>query len=194
MAFAFCEHIRRVCRHACDNISELRHVDIDRIGVGVRRSLKPGQWGIYASITPLRFEGGAVVGVRRGREVTIQRVTNSDGHEMLYLLAVYLPRFMDLPFREKLVTLFHELWHISPEFNGDIRRFAGRCYAHTGSQKKFDDHIGVLADRWLRESDPDEIDRLTGFLQGTFSELLKREGAISVVKYRQPKFVPKRAE
>ncbi len=41
------------------------------------------------------------------------------------------------------------LWHVAPEFNGDIRRHARRCYAHTGSQKKYDAHMAQLVERWL---------------------------------------------
>ena len=69
----------------------------------------------------------------------------------------YLPRFMNLDFREKLITVLHELWHISPDFNGDIRRHAGRYHAHTHSQAEYDAEMGVLADRWLRSRPPDEL-------------------------------------
>ena len=39
---------------------------------------------------------------------------------MLYLLSFYLPRFLKLPWREKLATVIHELWHVNPQFNGDL--------------------------------------------------------------------------
>ena len=45
--------------------------------------------------------------------------------------------------------MLHELWHISPDFDGDIRRHAGRYHAHTHSQAEYDDEMGLLADRWL---------------------------------------------
>ena len=56
---------------------------------------------------------------------------DAKGVEMLYILKFYLPRFQNEPFEEKLTTIFHELWHISSDFNGDIRRHSGRCYVHT---------------------------------------------------------------
>ena len=67
-------------------------------------------------------------------------------------LAIALPalRFMDVDFEEKLVTIFHELWHVSPRFDGDLRRHPGRCYMHTGSQKDYDAQMLRLARRWLR--------------------------------------------
>ena len=57
------------------------------------------------------------------------------GVEMMYILKFYLPRFQNESFEEKLTTIFHELWHISGDFNGDIRRHAGRCYVHTSSER-----------------------------------------------------------
>ena len=72
-------------------------------------------------ITPLRFEDGHATTVHHGQEYTCQQVVGRGGQEMLYILSVYLPRFLDASFNEKLVTLLHELWHISPRFNGDTR-------------------------------------------------------------------------
>ena len=34
--------------------------------------------------------------------------------------------FLDQTFEEKLVTVFHELYHISPAFDGDLRRLIER--------------------------------------------------------------------
>ena len=49
-----------------------------------------------------------------GRTWTLERLYEGD-REMLYILTFYLPRFLDHSFREKLITVFHELYHISPE-------------------------------------------------------------------------------
>ena len=77
----------------------------------------------------------------------IQRVFAADGREMLYILNFYLPRFLDLPLAEKLDTVVHELWHVGPKFDGDLRRFGGRCFAHSGSQRNFDAHVAALTER-----------------------------------------------
>ncbi|MEZ6045738.1 MAG: hypothetical protein R3C11_09205 [Planctomycetaceae bacterium] len=63
------------------------------------------------------------------------------------MLTFYLPRFQDQTFSEKMITVFHELYHISPEFNGDIRRLPGRCYVHSMSEKEYD----LLMARYVRE-------------------------------------------
>jgi hypothetical protein len=141
---------------------------------------------LFASLTPLRFAGGETATVRRGRKWTIQRV-RIDGREMLYLLTFYLPRFLDLPFREKLTTLVHELWHIGPRFDGDLRRFGGRCYAHSGSQKRYDAHAARLADDWLKLGPPDD---LSEFLRLDFRGITERHGPVFGRRISVPKLVP----
>ena len=80
---------------------------------------------------------------------------------MLYILTFYLPRFLDHSFREKLITVFHELYHISPAFNGDIRRMDGRYHVHTHSQQEYDREMDRLVEQYLRRSPPPELLRLS---------------------------------
>ncbi len=134
--FDFTARMRLVCHDMAARLPELAHIDLDRVAVCFCQARKRVVHGLFASLTPLRFAGGAATTVRRGRPVAIQRLSDRSGREMLYVLSFYLPRFMDLDFREKLITIVHELWHISPQFNGDIRRHEGRWFAHTGSQKQ----------------------------------------------------------
>ena len=94
---------------------------------------------------------------------------------------------MDLSFNDKLTTVFHELWHVSPNFDGDIRRHPGRCYAHTGSQKNYDAHVSRLVDRWLSLAPPLEV---YGFLRYTYRELVARHGRVFGTKIRTPKLIP----
>jgi hypothetical protein len=106
---------------------------------------------------------------------------------MLYILSFYLPRFQDLVLREKLITVLHELWHISPDFSGDIRRHEGRYHAHTHSQAEYDEEMGRLADRWLAHSPPEV---LWSFLRHDFGELSKLHGRIVGLKVRRPRLLP----
>ena len=98
--FDFTLHIRRVCEDMARRVPDLRHVDMSRVAVGFSQARKAGDDGMYAALTPLRFADGARYSVRRGRRWTIQRVVEN-GCEKLYVLNFYLPRFLDLPFREK---------------------------------------------------------------------------------------------
>jgi len=185
--FDFTLHIRRICDDMIGRLGELSHIDMNRVAVSICQTRKAVPHGMFASLTPLRFAGGAATIVRRGREVTIQRVHDRGGRQMLYVLSFYLPRFQNLDFREKLITVLHELWHISPDFSGDIRRHAGRYHAHTHSQAEYDAEMGRLADRWLAAGPPQA---LWAFLYADFRQLSARHGRIVGLKIPRPRVVP----
>jgi len=185
--FDFTLHIRRACDDMVARLGELSHIDMSRVAVSFCQTRKAVPHGMFASLTPLRFAGGATTTIRRGREVAIQRVCDQSGREMLYILSFYLPRFQNLDFREKLITVLHELWHISPDFSGDIRRHIGRYHAHTHSQAEYDEEMGLLADRWLALGAPDAVWR---FLHDDFGQLAVRHGGIVGLKIRRPRIVP----
>jgi len=165
---------------------ELGHVDMNRVAVSFAQARIRSSWGMYASLTPLRFKGGAIEGKRRGRTYAIQRLVDRQDREMLYILTFYLPRFQDQSFREKLITIFHELWHVSPEFDGDLRRHGGRCYAHTHSQAAYDAQMALFADQWLKDGPPAE---LIEFLRLDFRTLQQAHGRIYGVKVPRPKLI-----
>jgi hypothetical protein len=186
--FDFTSRIRLVCQHVSQSMPELGHVDMNRVAVSFAQARQRTSWGMYASLTPLRFPGGSIEGKKRGRNYAIQQLVDRSGREMLYILTFYLPRFQDQSFREKLITIFHELWHISPQFDGDLRRHGGRCYAHTHSQAEYDAHMAVLVDRWLQLSPPEE---LLDFLEHDFHALQNLHGRIFGVKVARPKLIPR---
>lgn len=185
--FDFTRAIGAVCKDMASRVPLLRHIDMARVAIGFRQSRNPGVLGVQASLTPLRFPGGAATGLLRGRRYTCQRVMGPDGEECLYLLNFYLPRFLDLPLEEKLTTVAHELWHIGPEFDGDLRRHGGRCYAHGSSQRAFDAHAASLARQWLA-ADPPE--RIYAFLTQRYAELVAEHGPIRGRRYRAPRLAP----
>lgn len=185
--FNFTAHMRYLCAHIVENTRELRHVDLERVAVAFAQARKGVAHGLQASLTPLRFAGGDLTTARRGRRYTIQRLFDPNGREMLYILTFYLPRFMQTDLREKLITIFHELWHISPDFNGDLRRHPGRCYAHTHSQHEYDRQMWALAERWLSSGPPEA---LFSFLTGSFDDLCRHHGRVYGMKVTKPKLMP----
>jgi hypothetical protein len=186
VGFDFTAHISAVCDDMVRRLPELNHIDMSLVGVGFSQSRKPSLHGLFASLTPLRFAGGATHSMRRGRKYTIQPVEVA-GRQMLYLLRFALPRFLDLPLDEKLITVVHELWHISPKFDGDLRRFGGRCYAHGHSRKGYDEHSKKMVDRWLALSPPET---LYDFLKLNFRSLHGIHGRIFGRKIASPKLLP----
>lgn len=184
--FSFTSSMRLFCADAIERISPLGHIDLGHVALSFAQARKRTRHGLYASLTPMRFEGGSLTCRRHARTYTIQRLYDTQGREVFYILTFYLPRFMDLPFREKLVTIFHELWHISPRFDGDLRRHDGRCYAHSHSQKQYDAEMDVLARQYLAAAPPAA---LYEFLQYDFAGLLARHGRIYGTKVRRPQLL-----
>lgn len=182
----FTEKMRLICAHMTQNLAALQHIQMERVAVGFCQTRSSSKFGHYASLTPLRFENGSLTTRRNGREYTLQRILDSQGKEYLYLLNFYVPRFLNSDFREKLITIVHELLHISESFDGDIRRFEGRCYAHSGSQKNYDAYAEQLASLWLARKPPLE---LYEFLRFSFDELKIRYGDIYGRKYAAPKLI-----
>ncbi len=184
--FDFTLHVRRLADDMIARLEELAHIDLGRVGIRFCQARKPVRHGLWASLTPLRFQAGALTTKRRGRIWAVQPVHDDQGRELLYLLSFYLPRFMNLPPREKLATVVHELWHISPHFDGDLRRHPGRCYAHTHSQDSYDRQMHALAEKWLSLSAAGE---LHAFLEHDFAELQRRQGPVYGTKIPTPKLV-----
>jgi predicted metallopeptidase len=178
--------MRRLSSDMTARLGELRHVDMSQVAIAFSQTRHGGRYGVYASLTPLRFAGGQSKTVRRGRTWTIPRLLQN-GREMLYILTFYLPRFLDLPLGEKLVTVTHELWHISPQFDGDLRRYRGRCYAHSGSKRSYDARARQLAADWLSREPARE---LYDFLDTDFRGLLARFGPVYGQRIRAPKLRP----
>jgi predicted metallopeptidase len=184
--FDFCRAMTALCEDISRRHPEFRHIRMPEVGVSFAQTRSPVEWGMQARLTPLRFEGGARTEIRKGREWAVQRVYHR-GQEALYLLTFFLPRFLNLSYREKLITVFHELFHISPEFNGDIRRFSGACFIHTGSQKRYDQQMAVFAEQYLQLNAPEELLR---FLQVSFRELQAQCGSVVGVRIAIPRLIP----
>jgi hypothetical protein len=183
----FTGRMRLLCQDMAARLPDaLGHVDMSRVAVSLRQTRNSSQYGVYATLTPLRFLGGQSFTVRHGRRWNMPRLYDRDGREQLYLLNFYLPRFLDLDLPHKLRTTVHELWHVSPQFDGDLRRFPGRCQAHGSSRKRFDAHADELVARWLATDPPEH---LYAFLQHDFSTLLARHGRVVGTKIRTPRLV-----
>ncbi len=143
-------------------------------------------FGLQARVTPLRFRGGKLTRQHGRVEYQVQRFT-VDGVEMMYVLTFCLPRFLDQTFEEKLVTVFHELYHISPIFDGDLRRHPGRYAVHSHSKQCYDAHMAELVKEYLADHPEPE---LFEFLRLGHLELWERHGGITGVVVPRPKLLP----
>jgi len=184
--FDYTAAIAAVCGDICFRVPELRHIDMSRVAVGFSQTKNSEPYGIFATATPLRFENGESFYTSRGRKWTVQRHFRPDGIEYLYILYFYVPRFIELSLSQKLDTIVHELYHINPLFNGDLRRFAGRNYAH-GSKKKYDQTVSRLVQHWLKQNPPEH---LWDFLCYNYRDLAAKYGKPSGTRIPSPKIIP----
>jgi hypothetical protein len=184
--FEFTRHMRRLCRDIASRCASFHHIDMDRVLIGMTQARTGRATGLLAKVTPFRFRGGRQIRRRRGRLYQVQRYW-LDGVETLYLISFCLPRFLNQSFDEKMVTVFHELYHIAPEFNGDLRRHGGRYCIHTRSKKGYDrDMAGLAREYFLSGADP----ALHAFLRLDFNQLRERYGQILGAVVPAPKLVP----
>lgn len=171
-----------VCRH----VAEFQHIDPNRVLITMLQARHPKRHGLQARVTPLRFTGGHLVKTSRGRAAQVQRIVVG-GVEMLYVMTFCLPRFLDRPFAEKMITLFHELYHIGPAFDGDLRRHGGRCSLHTHSKANYDAHMADLARAYLGGgANP----RRHEFLRFTCAQLQARHGRVIGAVVPRVKIIP----
>ncbi len=184
--FDFSWHTRRLCVDIVKRCPELAHIDVSRLLIGMTQARSGRSWGLQARLTPLRFHGGELRRRIRGVTYQVQRYF-VDRREMLYLLTFCLPRFLDQVFQEKLITLFHELYHISPVFNGDIRRHPGRYGIHSYSKQEYDRSMACLVRQYLdTDPDPDLFD----FLRLGYGQLRQRHGSVVGMVVPRPRSIP----
>ena len=170
------------------NSPHFGHLAPDSILVGLSQARTSRRFGLYAKVVPMRFEGGSRVWEKGRRGYEIEPLWHA-GREILYLIYFVLPRFQNLDFEEKMTTVFHELYHIAPSFNGDIRRFPGAKYAHTCSKKGFDAQAREMGREYLRRT-PNR--HLSEFLNGNFKQLERRSGQVMGRRIALPKLKPVR--
>ena len=162
-----------------------KHIIIKNILVTISPS-NGSKNGVVAKLRPMLFEGGSRMKNVRGIEYAAPEVT-INGTNILYIVYFHLPRFLNHGDRRtKIATVLHELHHISPLFNGDIRRYPGKNYAHGNSRKDFDDLINIYTDEYTGYTAHPE---LSGFLKCKYSELKRKYGAIygNMIRIPRPK-------
>jgi hypothetical protein len=183
--FDYTAAVRTLCETLCRDLAELRHIDMPRMAVRTCQTRRRGPYGVQATMTPLRFEAGATTKIRRGREWVIHPLPSDPaGRPYLYMLSLYVPRFVELSAEEKLAVVVHELWHVSPAFDGDLRRFPGRYHAHGARCDRYHDEMRDLAARWRTDGGRPTV---ADFLEGDFQALRDRHGAVYGTRIPTPR-------
>src|SRR5262249_41879018 len=102
--FDFSEHVQHLCADISRGCDELRHLDVSRMLFAVTKPRNGHAHGFQARVPPLRSRDGQLTRLRRGVTYQVQRYLVG-ASDILYLVTFCLPRFLDLDFNEKLVTL-----------------------------------------------------------------------------------------
>jgi predicted metallopeptidase len=182
----FGTHMHRLCADIAGHSPILQHIRAPQVLLSFTPARNRSQYGLQARVTPLRFREGGLYRRYSAVDYQVQRFFVDDV-EMLYILAFCLPRFFDQSFEEKLSTVFHELFHMSPAFDGDLRRHKGRYAMHSHSKARYDSHMAALAKEYLANHDRPEV---LEFLRFNYRELWVRHGGIRGVIVPRPKLLP----
>lgn len=181
--FDFSRSMHRLISDIARYSTDFTHLDPNSLLIGLSQARTSRRYGLYAKIVPMRFEEGSRFYFKGSRTYEIEPMWH-DGKEVLYVIYFVLPRFQNLSFEEKMTTVFHELYHISPQFNGDIRRFPGSRYAHSCRKENFDAKARRMADAYI-EKTPNR--NLLDFLNFKFRKLRHHYGEIVGHKVPIPK-------
>lgn len=184
--FDFTTAMADLCADVAARCETLRHVRMPQVLVTFTPSRNRSRYGLQARVTPLRFRDGRLTRRHGPVDYQVQRYYVDD-REMLYILTFCLPRFLDQSFEEKLVTVFHELYHVSPEFDGDLRRHPGRYAVHSHSKERYDSHMSDLVRDYVEEHPEPE---LFAFLRVSYRELWDRQCGIIGAVVPRPKLFP----
>lgn len=162
---------------------EFKLFDINRILICCGSNQSNARGGLYGKLVPMRFENGSEIIKHRGHYYTVPRL-NLNGVEILYIMYLYIPKFLDLPAKEKIDVMFHELYHISPDFNGDIRRMGKVKKAHGHSRKSFDEKYKEYAEAFYLKVKDTPFHR---FLEMNTEDLKKEFSRLSYRRIKIPK-------
>lgn len=171
--FSYTGHLESLIRSWCRRYRQLGHIDMDRVILSVAKCRSRSRKGVYASIMSLKYPDGRVKKPFRGRAYQWGEV-RKNGKAALYLIKIYLPRFHNMSIDEKVSTILHELHHIHPKFNGELRRFDGSHWAHGKSQRDFEAMFECLKRDIMKRLSP----MCELFLNCRFLSLLKRFGDV----------------
>ena len=185
--FDFCGHIQRLTVDVVRHCKELQHIDVSRLLFASTQARSGRAHGLQA-----RDAVAASAMAKPTRPAAAATPTEVqryfvDGREMLYLVTFCLPRFLNQSFNDKFVTLFHELYHIAPAFDGDLRRHEGRYAIHSHSKCRYDAHMAKLARAYLSNGADQP---LYSFMRLDFAQLEHRHGSVVGVVVPRPRLLP----
>ena len=144
MAFHYTDALSRVIDDVSRALPEFAHVRADALAISYAMARRRTAHGVFAKTVPLH-------GVSQDRPFRGGGPFRLAGRKVYYIIYFYLPRFHDQSFEDKLLTILHELYHLSPEFDGTLRLFPGNTPFHGPSRESFEAHLEPLTREYIRQ-------------------------------------------
>lgn len=183
VGFDITSQLERLITDITRSCPRFAHIDPSRLVVSCATARSRSRHGKYASIFPLRFEGGSDKQLTRRTTWYLPNV-RIDDRDALYSLFFYIPRFLILDGARRLTVVFHELFHINDKFDGDLRRFPSYFSYHGKSVRQFEEAFRPDVEAYISSGRPRRFETL---LEYSMSKMLQRYGAISFRRSRQPR-------
>jgi predicted metallopeptidase len=161
----------------------MTHIDVNRVLVCIGSNRRGRGGGIYGKLVPLKFENGSELLKHKGTLYGIPEISHNN-RSLLYIMYFYMPRFFDLSWFEKVRVMFHELYHISPFFNGDIRRMGKVKTAHGHSKRHYD---SLYKQELKSFQDHIRTSAHIEFLQMDTKSLFNRYRQVSGIRMKKPR-------
>jgi hypothetical protein len=174
------EEIMPIIISLCKDVPLLSHIDPRRIRLYATQARTNSKHGYYAKIVPMRFPDGKPSRTKKTHIETIQQIPGPDG-DILYLIYLYVPRFLEVTLEEKMLTLIHELYHISPTCDGTIRKVGRGAHGH--SRESFNNMLKPIVRQYLSQHTPESLPIL---LREKYSKI-EKEYEISYPSLPMPK-------
>jgi predicted metallopeptidase len=166
--FDYTAQLSHVVADVARTLDAFAHVRADEVLVTFGRSKGQTPFGLYARVVPLG------VGQYHYR-----------GRPYRYLMAIFLPRFHDQPLEDKVLTIVHELYHLSPRFDGRLRVVGGVPGGHGPSRRAYDEGLRPLARRYLElRGDASHL----AFLKIPTNKLFAAQGPVRGLYVRMPRW------
>ena len=135
--------LRSAAEDIVARVPELGHIDLERVHFAVFYSRHAKRILTFARCYPLPS------GTRKRGRYTyrLEPVNTEYGKKARYIVAFAWERFWGLSPRDRLETLVHELFHISPAFDGSLRQFGDKV--HGKGLEWFDTIVYALSELYL---------------------------------------------
>jgi hypothetical protein len=151
--------ISALIAHIADVVPEYGHIDAQRILIVAGEARRASR----GTVKPLFFQGGQRIDFLGRRKPAVE----IGGRRMRYIITLRPLFFRKATLRQRVTTILHELFHISPVFDGSLD--LSRRHAKAGSS--FDLQFRPVARRALRRIEP------------AFLRLLQYDGEVRVLQW-----------